>query len=411
MKGMVFQQRCCDVATNLAANIVAVTRCLALLLGLTYATGAVAQQGTNDGFGVTVAASPAQQQIVTQGQTSLNGASMALRTLERISLFSRAKLVLSRNKKKPPQQSVQRNIMLAALGNPSSSMLADEDQSSEVDPGFFSRLGSYSDLSYGFGDHGTTSKTPSYDRDIFSFTLGADYLVSPVVVVGGAVAFSDSGNDFSGNIGSLDSKAYSIAGFGSWYWADTGYVDTILRYARHDYDSRRRDTVGGVATGDTDGDEFSLSVGSGYDYTLRGWSAGPTARLNYIVVSIDGHHERGSAEALAYESQTVKSLNTNVGVQVSRAVNTNFGVILPQGNVEWVHEFEDDGRRIGARSASGGGSFIVPVDERDSNFVRVSVGANLLFASGRMLFLRYEGEFSRENVNYNIVSLGARMEF
>lgn len=381
----------------------------ALVLGLAYAVGASAQ--TNNNFNVTVNPSQSQKLVVTQGQTTLEGAAVTLRTLERISAFSRARLLSSRVKKKAQQKTAGRNIMLAALGNTLYSVLADDEQPPEVDLGFLSRMGTFSDITYGFGRHGSTSKTPSYDRDIFSITAGVDYRLTPTTVIGGSVAYRDSGNDFSGGVGSLDVKAYSIAGFGSWYWAENGYVDGILRYARNDYDTRRRDTTGAVATGNPYGDEFSLSFGGGYDYTLRGWTAGPTARLKYVNVSIDGYRERGSSEALVYKSQSVKSLNTNIGGQVSRAINTNFGVVLPQGNLEWVHEFEDDGRSITARPAAGGAAFLVPVDARDSNFMRLSLGTSLLFANGRMLYLRYEGEFAREDVTHNTLSLGARLEF
>lgn len=381
----------------------------ALFLGLIYAVGAAAQPNNN--FNVTVNPSQSQKLVVTQGQTTVEGAAVSLRTLERISAFSRARLLSSRVKKKSRQKTASRNVMVAALGNSLYSVLADDEQAPEVDLGFLSRWGTFSDITYGFGRHGSTSKTPSYDRDIFSITAGVDYRVTPAAVIGGSLAFRDSGNDFSAGIGSLDVKAYSIAGFSSWYWAENGYVDGILRYARNEYDTRRRDTTGASATGNPYGNEFSLSTGGGYDYTLRGWTAGPTARIKYINVSIDSYRERGSSEALVYDSQSVKSFTTNIGGQVSRAINTDFGVVLPQGNLEWVHEYEDDGRLITARPASGGAAFIVPVDDRDSNFMRLSLGTSLLFANGRMLYMRYEGEFAREDVSQHTLSLGARMEF
>lgn len=419
MTDEIFQRDCWGGTPNLTAQIAGNTRqaefkpmlCqkLALFLGLIYATG-VAAQTTDDVFDVTVGVSESQQQVVTQGATSLDGASIGLLTLERISAFSRARLLSARNKKKSSKKVVSRNIMLAALGNTLYSGLAEDTESTEVGLDF-SRMGTFGDITYGFGDHNSTSNTPAYDTDIVSITAGMDYRLSPVAVLGGAVAYSDSGNNFSRDIGSLDIDSYSVAGFGSWYWSETGYVDAILRYARNDYDSRRGDTVGGVASGDTSGDEISMSIGGGYDYTLRGWTAGPTARINYTDLSIDGYREQNSAQAIAYEKQNVNSLNTNIGAQASRAINTGFGVILPQGNLEWVHEFEDDGRGIRARGAAGGNWFTLPVDARDSDYLRLSLGASLLFANGHMMFMRYESDVSRENVEQHRLSLGARLEF
>ena len=79
------------------------------------------------------------------------------------------------------------------------------------------------------------------------------------------------------------------------------------------------------------------------------------------------------------------SIRSELGVQLSRAISTNFGVVLPYVGATWVHEFEDRGSDIQARfvvdpysedfdqlaeDLPGGNNrptlFIIPGDENDS---------------------------------------------
>ena len=381
-----------------------------MLLALT-AMGSAIAQTTGDNFDVTVEPSESQEQVTTQGQASLDGATLSISSLQNITTILRLSGggSSSSSKEEEEKDKSKKTALLASLGSIIYAVLDDDD--SEELGADFSRWGSFTDISYGFGSHDTTSNTPSHDIDSINVTAGVDYRYSPTLVLGGAFVYSHSNNEFSGNIGDLEVDGYSLAVLGSWYPQETWYVDGIIRGGFNDYDTTRRDTTGTRANGSTDGGEFSISAGTGYDFTLRGWTAGPLFRITYTDVTIDSYRERNSTQALDYDDQDIESLTTNLGAQVSRAINTNFGVVLPQANVEWVHEFEDDGRRVIARPVAGGPAFAVPVDDLDSNFFRGSIGTTLLLTHGRMLFARYEGELGRADRNDHSISLGARLEF
>ena len=399
-----------DCAPRRRAGRYVLPTLLAGTLSCAFSAGAAAQSN-NDSFDVTVEPSQSQEQIVTQGASSLAGASLGLRTLERITAFSRGRRAPGGQNGNSEESSFSR-VLTSALGRAFYAAVAGSGSGSDKELGAdFSRLSSFADVSYAFGDHDTTVNTPGHDADTLSITAGVDYRVNPVVVVGAALAYQDTSNDFSAGVGALDVSGISLSGFGSWHWAETGYVDGILRFGQNDYDSRRRTRNGAVATGDTEGDEVALSLGAGYDFNRAAWTLGPTARINYTDVTIDGYRERSSGQALRYSDQDVESLNTQLGAQASRAFTTDFGVVLPQANLEWVHEFEDDGRRITARPAAGGAAFAVPVDALDSNYFRASLGTTVLLAHGRMFFARYEGEFGRRDLDSHTLSLGGRLEF
>ena len=79
-----------DCAPRRRAGRYVLPTLLAGTLSCAFSAGAAAQSN-NDSFDVTVEPSQSQEQIVTQGASSLAGASLGLRTLERITAFSRGR--------------------------------------------------------------------------------------------------------------------------------------------------------------------------------------------------------------------------------------------------------------------------------------------------------------------------------
>ena len=91
---------------------------------------------------------------------------------------------------------------------------------------------------------------------------------------------------------------------------------------------------------------------AGYDFTARGFTFGPYARLNYLQANIDGFQEHiddmnaGFGLGLAMQEQDVESLTWVLGGQGSYAFSTGFGVLVPQVRFEWEHEFLNNQRKI-----------------------------------------------------------------
>ena len=88
------------------------------------------------------------------------------------------------------------------------------------------------------------------------------------------------------------------------------------------------------------------------------------------------------------------------------------GVLLPQFNVEYVHEFENDNDAIAGRflGDTSNTTFFLPTDEPDRNFVNLSVGASAVFAGGRSAFIQYQTLLGYEDLESHAIGVGLRLE-
>jgi len=88
--------------------------------------------------------------------------------------------------------------------------------------------------------------------------------------------------------------------------------------------------------------------------------------------------------------------------------------LVPQGRVEWIHEFEDNnqvtGRLIKAIDPSQA-TFTLTPDPVDKNYFRLGVGVSAQFAKGRSAFIAYQGTLGLQNISENDITAGVRLEF
>jgi outer membrane autotransporter protein len=105
-------------------------------------------------------------------------------------------------------------------------------------------------------------------------TVGADYRFTDAFVAGFAVGYAKSNADFDNDGGGQDADGYSGTFYGS-YYGDRGYFDGIVSYGGVSYDSTRHINLAGIgitdtALGNTDGRQWALGVGGGYDFREEG---------------------------------------------------------------------------------------------------------------------------------------------
>lgn len=349
---------------------------------------------------------PSQREAVIQGTATIAASTMQLRALQQVT----SALGEGRDYRDITNSESSR-VSSFALQLASLSFAGTSDSEMDV---AFGRWNTFTNLKYSFGDHDRTFNTPAYDVDTTSFLAGADYRLNPDLVIGFALGYLKNDNDFSSGQGQMELKGYSLSGFGSWYVLPAWYIDGIVRMGWNEYDIRRHLASGGTATGDTEGTDLSLSIGSGYEFNIGALSIGPRIRFRYTKASIDGYVEHGEDDLLAYGDQDIESLTANLGVEATYAVNTDFGVILPQFNLEWVHEFKDDPSPISsvirASATNEERHFLIPVDRRDDSFFRGSLGATAILPGGKIMYLLYETTFSRDNRDRHAITAGVRIE-
>ncbi len=263
--------------------------------------------------------------------------------------------------------------------------------------------------------HDKNSYEDGYDSVMPTVTVGADYALTGWLTAGLALNYTHSIGDYD-NGGNFNNNSYGPLIYATVVPFDNAFADVVLSYARQDnYRSRRAKIVGGSdplakqhVSGDYSGNEYSAGLLTGYDYPIENVTIGPRVGLNYTYRQIDNYKEDGnSGLELRYSGQNQESLQSSFGAAASVAIGTSFGVILPQLNVAWVHEFLGDSRNIDAKyiAAPASSSFSFERESPARNWAVIGLGVSAALPNGIQPFVN----FSTVQGNENFVSYGGTL--
>src|SRR5690606_12163653 len=221
--------------------------------------------------------------------------------------------------------------------------------------------------------------------------------------------------------------------YGSWLLGDRGFIDASVGVDAQDRRIRRLVGITTVTVtpnrtlvtidppieavqGDTRSREKGFDLSGGYGFFVGSVTIGPRIGLAKRRVGVGSFIESGATPmALAFDRQTIRSERTSLGVQISKALSLEKGVLVTQFNVDWLHEREDDQRLITARFAEDFRpdapklSFLNQPPDRDWLDLRVSVVR--VFPRGLSAFLSIEGTSGHDYVDRYGASAGFRREF
>ncbi len=283
--------------------------------------------------------------------------------------------------------------------------------------------GIFLNATYGTGDRNRTARTDAFDFDSYNIVAGADYRFTDNLVIGAALSYQDINTDFDKkatvNGGGVDADGWGGFVYGT-YYADNFYIDGLAGYATSDYELSRKvfftAAIDETAKADTDSDDFTLSAGAGYDFNQGALSYGPYARLTYLKVDVDSYDEKGadlSGLNLSVDSQDWKSLTSVLGGQLSYAISRGFGVLVPQGRLAWVHEFENDSEAFEATFIADPRQNVLraSTDDPDRDYFELGLGISAVLQGGAQLFFNYETILGFSDLTDHAFTLGGRLEF
>ncbi|WP_455203409.1 autotransporter outer membrane beta-barrel domain-containing protein, partial [Kaarinaea lacus] len=267
-----------------------------------------------------------------------------------------------------------------------------------------------------------TSTLAGFHAQTYNVTAGMDYRFTDKVFAGAAARYSSSEVDLHDDDGSMDAEDGNLTLYGTYYPGQNWYMDGTMHYGQNQFDLTRRInfSIGGTpfdetAKSDTEGNQYGLSVGSGYEwYSGDGAVSLMTANLRYNKANIDEYTEKsGGGFNLNIHEQSFDSLILKLGGQISKAYSQSWGVILPQVNINYFHEFIEDGEQITASFVSDDTNtqFAFTTEERDNNYFSLAAGVVVVLPGGFTAYGQGEVYKAIENYKQSIWSLGARWEF
>lgn len=295
------------------------------------------------------------------------------------------------------------------------------------------RLGVFVNGRGDFGSKDATGRESGFDFTTGGVTAGVDYRITNRAILGLAFGYASTSADLDNSGGNQDMKSYSASIYGTYYQSERFYVDGIASIGRNNFDSTRNvryqiptspgstdiTTVNQSFAASNDGLQYSFSLGAGYDLHRGGLTFGPYARLSYVRAEIDGFDESpsgptpGNGWAVHVNDLGIESLTTSLGGQTSYAISHSWGVLVPQGRLEWVHEFKRDSRLLTGNFIQDAGQvqFGLSTDEPSRDYANLGLGVSAVFAHGRSAFLNYERSLGQSDITTNSITAGIRLEF
>jgi autotransporter-associated beta strand protein len=252
-----------------------------------------------------------------------------------------------------------------------------------------------------------------YNLSVGEFTVGADRQISRQLVVGGAVAY-DSGQVGLTGDGRIDMDSYLAQLYAAWF-REGLHVEGMFGGGINSYRTRR-EGLGGVASGSTDGFEYTGLLGGGYDWQSAEWSFGPQLVVQYMSASISAFDEKGSMAPLHIESQSVDSLHTQLGMDLRcrHYIEPTLTFVTPEIYIAWQHDYLDSSIPIKSRLASGAGDvFTVHGPDLGSDSIIMSLGLTVQWKPTISTYLHYTMQSVIQSGGYeaNAVDAGVRVAF
>jgi outer membrane autotransporter protein len=289
------------------------------------------------------------------------------------------------------------------------------------------RLGVFFTSEFEWVNKDNSPNEPAFDSSSKGFIGGVDYAFFPWMIAGAAVHYSYLDGDFKSNGGSFNTQSYGFTLYGSFTPMPNFFVDATVGYIHREYDISRhavyvplgQPAVDGFADGNTTGNEFNMAALAGYDFHFGALTIGPRGGFEYSTNQIDKYAEnpRGtqppSGLELSYDAQHRDSLTSKLGFFASYAIGVGFGVLVPQVNGEWVHEFLNDQRVIYFRFREDvlQAKLRFQNDKPDRDYFRVGAGLVMVLPKDISAFVSYRVLLGYDDRIAHTLDAGVRFAF
>jgi outer membrane autotransporter protein len=251
-----------------------------------------------------------------------------------------------------------------------------------------------------------------FESDRYGPTIGADYRLGTTAVVGLAFDYAHARGEYDNNYGHFDSDTWTFLFYGSYFPTDQTFIDASVGFAPKEFNTEHADPAGGPGDikSTANGFEFSADVTGGYDFSFDAFTIGPRLGLHYKHSLLNAFTESGTGNLFSFGDQVDDSLTGSVGFQASMAFSTDFGVVVPQINGEYVREFLTGRNDYTAAPVFGGPAFSFKSDRSDRNHFNVGAGVVFVLPDGISPFLNYEAEVANYLEQTHTVTVGVRWE-
>ena len=263
--------------------------------------------------------------------------------------------------------------------------------------------------------------------------LGMDRRFGAKAVAGIAFRYTEQSGTFNSG-GNFSVHAPGVSVYGSWLPVDGLFLDGAVGFDHRGLDTQRvvalkvltygapgyppnvsYNPAPASADSNTHEQDLGAELHIGYDFSLGSLAIGPRASVTFAHSDLDPYTESGATPmTLAVNEQTRTSLRSQLGFQVTNAFKLPTGVLVPQFNAEWLHEYRDPQQLLSAHFAEDLRPDPVELhflnNPPDRDWFVVRLAAVVVFPRGFSAFAALERTAGNLYIQRAQATLGIRME-
>ncbi|MCB5185900.1 autotransporter outer membrane beta-barrel domain-containing protein [Methylobacillus gramineus] len=248
----------------------------------------------------------------------------------------------------------------------------------------------------GRGNQDMRSGFAGYDMSTTGMAFGGDTLLENNWVVGTAFTYAKTNVNMTNfrdgdhsDIKTYQLTAYAAKDFGKWY------LESMLAYARQNYDSSRNTTISGIAKSDYDSDQVAGRINVGYPLAIGERSKiTPIVGMEWINLQQNGYTEKGAGPlSMKFKDESADRIRSLLAVKFSSEYELSNGMrLVPSVQVGWRHDFKNDGLNTTTNFIGGGSAFKTEGQEIARNTYSLGGALRLQKSDNFSLSLQLDGE-------------------
>jgi len=199
------------------------------------------------------------------------------------------------------------------------------------------------------------------------------------------------------------------AGLYAGWRADQLHVEALVDGGLDSY-TTRRDGLGGTASGNTSGTEYTGQLNVGYDMKMDEFKLSPFVSGQFTQVNVDGFVETGSLAPLTYGNQAEAYLSSDLGAQLSLDWKLGGIKLSPNVNGAWEHVYEGNIDSLTANFGTGN-NFTVSGSATGTDAAVLGGGLNAEFEKGLNVYAEYQGTLGMTSYTEQNISGGVNIGF
>lgn len=257
------------------------------------------------------------------------------------------------------------------------------------------KIGVFASVQLEDADKKQTAAEAGFDYTANAVTVGADYAMSQDWFIGSALGWTGNELEYKNDNGKVESDIFNIIVY-STYNRQNFSFDTQLGFGGSLIDLTRHISYDVLGTqfetntrGETTGKEWFLSLQTQYLWNQQAWTLYPRGSINYSNSTVDGYADT-DAEGwdVILSDQTVERWTLETGLQVTYAINTEWGVIIPNAEFNLIADIATDQELVTGRFAyaPSGDGFVLGAEEPDSLYYQLGIGFSAIFPRGVSAF-------------------------